>query len=169
MKKSTKIIIGITSIVILGVTVFLISKTKKDKDAQLLKEKEALLKLAENQKGLSAKEVEELKAKLDKANEAEQQAIKDDLTIVVGDVKVGKFAYPKGDYVNVRNSAYVNNGWINNFIYEKYTKKVGLILSVHDSTEYGDKNKWYKVQLTEPKRGTDKGYVRGDSIIVKNI
>ena len=92
MKKSTKIIIGITSIVILGVTVFLISKTKKDKDAQLLKEKEALLKLAEKQKGLSAKEVEELKAKLDKANEAEQQAIKDDLTIVVGDVKVGKFA-----------------------------------------------------------------------------
>mgnify|MGYP003666870138 CR=1 FL=1 len=56
-----------------------------------------------------------------------------------------------------------------NFLYEKYTKKVGLILSVHDSTEYGDKNKWYKVQLTEPKRGIDKGYVRGDSIIVKNI
>ena len=169
MKKSTKIISIVVVVIAIGAVITFTSlKSKRIKE-----EKEALLKAIEEQKNLTEQQLKDLKDRLENASEAEQLALKEELLTDIGNVKVGKFAYPKGVSVNVRTSAKVNNGLVNNLIYENYKKKVGVILSVVKSDEYGDKNKWYKVKLTEPFDGwtfdATEGYVREDQITVKNM
>lgn len=169
MNKTTKIILGSLLTIGIGVGVTLtISKIKKDK-----KEMKALLQTIEDQKDLSRQEKDELKKKLANSSAQEKEKLKEDLLTDIGNVKVGKFAYPKGATVNVRTTPMVNNGFVNNLIYKDYGKKVGLILQVVDSTEYGDKHKWYKVRLNEPFNGwtmqATEGYVREDNITLKNI
>jgi hypothetical protein len=173
MQKNTKIIIGIASSLVLLTGAFLILKTRKERAAQLLKEKEDLLRTVQEQKNLSAKQLKELEQKLKASSEDEKEALSEELLADIGNVIVGKYAHPKGSSVNVRTSAYVNNGWTNNLIYENYSKPVGLITAVVDSTQYGDKKKWYKVKLKEPFDGwtfnANYGYVREDEITVKNM
>ena len=169
MKKSTKIISIVVVVIAIGAVITFTSlKSKRRKE-----EKEALLKAIEEQKNLTEQQLKDLKDRLENASETEQLALKEELLTDIGNVKVGKFAYPKGASVNVRTSAKVNNGLVNNLIYENYKKKVGIILSVVKSDEYGDKNKWYKVKLTEPFDGwtfdATEGYVREDQITVKNM
>jgi len=162
MRTSTKIIsVTVTILAIGGIVVFALNRRKKNQE-----EKEALLKEIEDQKKLT-------KEQLAQQQQAVTETVTQQVLTDIGDNKVGKIAYPKGSYVNVRSSPKVNNGLINNFIYEKYKKKVGLILEVVNSTEYGDRKKWYKVRLTEPFDGWTfdytEGYVREDQVTVKNI
>lgn len=162
MRTSTKIISAtVTILAIGGIVVFALNRRKKNQE-----EKEALLKEIEDQKKLT-------KEQLAQQQQAVTETVTQQVLTDIGDNKVGKIAYPKGSYVNVRSSPKVNNGLINNFIYEKYKKKVGLILEVVNSTEYGDRKKWYKVRLTEPFDGWTfdytEGYVREDQVTVKNI
>ena len=169
MEKSTKIISIVVVVIAIGAVITFASLKSK----RIKQEKEALLKAIEEQKNLTEQELKELKDRLENASEAEKEVLKEELLTDIGNVIVGKYAYPKGASVNVRKSAYVNNGVVNNLIYENYKKKVGIILSVVKSDEYGDKKKWYKVKLTEPFNGwtfsTAEGYVREDQITVKNM
>ena len=169
MEKSTKIVIGIIVTLAVGTGVLLAVKKSK----RIKKEKEDLLRAVQEQKDLSAEQLKELEEKLKNASEEEKEVLTEELMTDIGNVIVGKYAHPKGSSVNVRTSPYVNNGWTNTLIYEDYTKPVGFITSVVNSTEYGDKNKWYKVKLKEPFRGwtinASYGYVREDNISVKNM
>ena len=80
---------------------------------------------------------------------------------------IGKIVYPKptGDkYANVRSSANVNNGLINNIIGKILSPKpVGKILEVFIA---GDGYVWYKVATIGIKDETT-GYVREDNVIIK--
>lgn len=169
MEKKTKIIIGVVSTLLIGTGIVLAIR----KSNKLKKEKEDLLRAVEEQKNISAEELKKLEEKLKGASEEEKEVLTEQLMTDIGNVKVGKFAYPLDSGTNVRKSAYVNDGWSNNLIYEDYKKKIGLITTVVNSTEYGDKKKWYKVKLTEPFDGwtfnADYGYVREDAVIVKNM
>jgi len=169
MNKKTKIVLGISSaVILLSVVFFALNKRKKNKE-----EREKLLKSIEEQKDLSAQELKELKAKLETSSEKEKVDLTEKLLTDIGNVKVGKFAYPKGASFNVRSSAMVNNGTINNILYENSKVKAGIIVKVLNSTEYGDKNKWYKVKLEKPFNGwtisTQYGYVRENVTTVKNM
>lgn len=88
----------------------------------------------------------------------------------------GKTAYPKGDYVNVRSDASVDNGWFNNFI-GKVLKNtpVGKVL---EGNIQGDGKVWYKVgviganlkddaNLGKAKKNSTTGYVREDAVTIK--
>jgi hypothetical protein len=80
---------------------------------------------------------------------------------------IGKIVYPKltGDkYANVRSSADVNNGLINNIIGKIISPKpIGKILEVFIS---GDGYVWYKV-ATIGIKGETTGYVREENVIIK--
>lgn len=177
MEKSTKIIIGVVAGLAVGTGIVLAVKRSK----RIKKEKEDLLRAVEEQKNLSAQQLKELEEKLNNASEEEKEQLTEELMTDIGNVIVGKYAYPKGyseDWakggtVNVRRTPYVNDGYINNLIYENYSNKVGLITAVVNSTEYGDKKKWYKVKLDTPFNGwtfnANDGYVREDAITVKNL
>ena len=162
MKKSTKIISVVVSLLAVGGLVGLGLHLKNKND----KEKQDLLDALDKQKESAQQQLSQQAQ--DITSSVTEQVLTD-----IGSNKVGKFAYPKGAKVNVRTTPNVNNWIINNLIYEDYNKKVGLILKVVNSTEYGDKNKWYKVRLTEPFKGwtfyATEGYVREDQITVKNI
>ncbi|MDB4351873.1 hypothetical protein OAA60_00405 [Porticoccaceae bacterium] len=95
---------------------------------------------------------------------------------------VGKSAYIKDKGgVNVRMSAKVNNGGINNIqapkaLYRMFKGdadgKIGEVVSSHKSLEYGDKKTWYKIKLIPmPKPYSTKfqkyGFVREDAITLK--
>jgi len=95
---------------------------------------------------------------------------------------VGKSAYIKDKGgVNVRTSAKVNNGGINNIqapkaLYRMFkgdsSGKIGEVVSSHKSLEYGDKKTWYKIKLIPmPKPYSTKfqkyGFVREDAITLK--
>lgn len=95
---------------------------------------------------------------------------------------VGKSAYIKDKGgVNVRTSAKVNNGGINNIqapkaLYRMFkgdsSGKIGEVVSSHKSVEYGDKKTWYKIKLIPmPKPYNTKyqkyGFVREDGITLK--
>jgi len=80
---------------------------------------------------------------------------------------IGKSLYPKSEYVNVRESARVNNGAINNFI--------GKVLGANIM---GDGYIWYRVavigqnltddkDLGKAKKDSTTGYVREDNIVIK--
>jgi hypothetical protein len=168
MEKSTKTILIISIVTILiGGTVLGIFAGKKKRD-KAKKEKEDLLKEIEAQKNLSAAEKAKLIKDLEAKKEQEVQAAITTTNTNIGNVRVGKFAYPKGSSTNIRYSAYVNNGWVNNIIRENAKGKLGVVLKVVPSTEYGDKKKWYKIQLTQPYGGYTWGYVREDVITLKN-
>jgi hypothetical protein len=87
--------------------------------------------------------------------------------------KIGKKAYAKDTFVNVRSGAWVDNGFFNNFIGKvAMGKEIGKIL---DGTLQGDGYVWYRVALTKANLQDDKdlgkanknattGYVRHDVI-----
>jgi len=164
MNKTQKIILyTFIGLVVAGAVLGVVggSKSKKKREA----EKAALLKKLEDLNNLSKKEKAELEAQ---SLEAIQEAVQD-INTDIGNVRVGKIAYPKGESTNIRSQAYVNNGWINNIIEEDAEGKLGNVLKVVNSTEYGDKNMWYQIQLANPIiGGMTKGYVREDVITLKN-
>jgi len=89
---------------------------------------------------------------------------------------IGKSLYPKSEYVNVRESARVNNGAINNFIGKVMKgKEVGKVLGANIM---GDGYIWYRVavigqnltddkDLGKAKKDSTTGYVREDNIVIK--
>ena len=74
-----------------------------------------------------------------------------------------------GSYANIRSSARVNNGVINNLLgkVSGKGKKIGTLISSGKSLEYGDKKTWYKVQLATRLKGRSVGYVRSDTANLK--
>jgi len=116
---------------------------------------------------------------LRKAKLKEEEKKEVDPSIVKGNElpkNVGKTAYPKGDSVNVRSDASVNNGFINNFI-GKVMKNmpVGKVL---ESTISGDGYLWYRLAVNannlrddssmgKANKKSTTGYVREDNIILK--
>ena len=163
----TQNIIIISSILILGggLAIYLITSKKRREE----KEKDFMKQLQEL-KNASAQDMEDLKKQLENKSEEEKEEIKENLLTDIGNVKVGKFAYPKGQYVNVRSQSRVNDGWINNKISKVSSpNRIGRIDKVVNSMEYGDKNKWYKIKLDKPGAGFHSGYAREDVITVKNL
>ena len=91
---------------------------------------------------------------------------------------VGKYA-PKtnsaqnvvvsGSYANIRSSAKVNNGAINNLLgkVSGKGKVIGTLMSSGKSIEYGDKKTWYRVKLSTKLKGRVSGYVRSDTANLK--
>jgi hypothetical protein len=165
-----KLVIGIVSVLALGGGLLVwssVSKKKKEKrESDIQKRIDDAVKTAN-----SSSEAKLIEANI-RANAAKEEAV-DKILEDVGNVTVGKFAYPKDSVVNVRSSAKVDNGAFDNIIYEDYKKKVGLVTAVVASEEYGDKKKWYKVKLTEPDTNIITpdhyyGYVREDAITLKN-
>lgn len=87
--------------------------------------------------------------------------------------KIGKKAYAKDTFVNVRSGAWVDNGFFNNFIGKvAMGKEIGKIL---DGTLMGDGYVWYRVAVTKANLQDDKdlgkanknattGYVRNDVV-----
>ena len=86
-------------------------------------------------------------------------------------IQVGDPIYPSSGSVNIRESAEVNNGTINNILKENHTGIIGTVLS----SEIGKKDNltWYKVKLATPIEGYKKfvipytfteGYVRSDVV-----
>jgi len=84
----------------------------------------------------------------------------------------GKTAYPKGQYVNVRSSPNVDNGWWNNFIGKIMKDKV------LEGSISGDGYVWYRIgviganlvddkDLGKAKKNSTTGYVREDAVILK--
>jgi|DEB0MinimDraft_10_1074344.scaffolds.fasta_scaffold02741_8 type II secretory pathway pseudopilin PulG len=166
-----KLVIGIASTLLLGGGVYLWTSIAKKKKQQ--REAETKARIAEAIKGAKSEAEKKAVAAQILAKENQETAVEEVLK-EVGDKKVGMFAYPKGKDVNVRSSAKINDGTINNNIYEDYTKRVGLVTAVVDSEEYGDKYKWFKVKLDEPDMNYITpdhfyGYVREDVITLKNI
>lgn len=123
------------------------------------------------------KKITERKLRQAKFKEDEEQKQKDENVTTISELKsaVGKIAYAKGEYVNVRSSQKVDNGYNNNFIgkVEKGTP-VGKIM---EANIVGDKV-WYKVgvigsnlkddkELGKAKKSSTTGYIREDAIIFK--
>ena len=99
-----------------------------------------------------------------KVEETEEQ--EEENTTGANPIVVGNIIYPSGDYVNVRNSAMVNNGWINNIMLEVQSpNKIGV---VEDIVVADGGHVWYKVQLNEDLTESMFGYVRSD-VVTKNI
>ena len=97
-------------------------------------------------------------------SETEEQ--EEENTTGANPIVVGNIIYPSGDYVNVRNSAMVNNGWINNIMLEVQSpNKIGV---VEDIVVADGGHVWYKVQLNEDLTESMFGYVRSD-VVTKNI
>ena len=99
-----------------------------------------------------------------KVEETEEQ--EEENTTGANPIVVGNIIYPSGDYVNVRNSAMVNNGWINNIMLEVQSpNKIGV---VEDIVVADGGHVWYKVQLNEDLTESMFGYVRSD-VVTKSI
>jgi len=76
-------------------------------------------------------------------------------------IAVGNIIYPSGDYVNVRYSAMVNNGWINNIMMEVQSpNSIGVV----EDIVVADGHTWYKVQLNQDLTDSAFGYVRADVV-----
>ena len=81
----------------------------------------------------------------------------------------GQNLYIAKDYVNVRDSAEVNNkelpfDWVDNLIGEVSTNPIGTVIS---QVTGADGLNWYKVKLAQPLEGEEVGYVREDVITTK--
>jgi hypothetical protein len=99
-----------------------------------------------------------------KVKETEEQ--EEENTTGANPIVVGNIIYPSGDYVNVRNSAMVNNGFINNIMLEiQSPNKIGV---VEDIVVADGGHVWYKVQLNEDLTESMFGYVRSD-VVTKSI
>ena len=87
------------------------------------------------------------------------------LWVISTPIAVGDILYPSGEYVNVRFSAMVNNGWINNIMTEiESPNAIGVVEDILVS----DGHTWYKVQLNQDLTEYSFGYVRSD-VVTKNI
>ena len=96
------------------------------------------------------------------SNAAEQEA---ENTTGSNPIAVGDEIYPSGEYVNVRSSAEVNNGWVNNIILEVSTpNRIGIV----DSDVVAEGHTWYNVQLNQDLTEQNYGWVRAD-VVTKNI
>ena len=81
----------------------------------------------------------------------------------------GQTLYIAKDYVNVRDSAEVNNkefpfDWVDNLIGEVTTNPIGEVIN---QVTGADGLNWYKVKLAQPLEGETVGYVREDVITTK--
>jgi len=80
-------------------------------------------------------------------------------------IEVGNIIYPTGSYVNVRYSAMVNNGWINNIMMEVQSpNSIGVV----EDILVADGHTWYKVQLNQDLTENMFGFVRSD-VVTKNV
>jgi hypothetical protein len=119
-----------------------------------------------------------VEAKIRKAKEKSDKENKEEEVLNPNDINnlIGKIAYPKNEYVNVRSSGLVNNGYRNNFI-GKVSKNnpIGKVLS---GDLKGDGYVWYRVavigknlnddkDLGSAKKDATTGFVREDVIIIK--
>ena len=96
-------------------------------------------------------------------NETEEQELAN--TTGANPIVVGNIIYPSGDYVNVRYSAMVNNGFINNIMMEVQSpNSIGVV----EDIIVADGHTWYKVQLNQDLTENTFGYVRSD-VVTKNI
>jgi len=78
----------------------------------------------------------------------------------------GKLLYLVKSYVNVRDSAEVNNkdlpfDWVDNLIGEVTTNPIGRVIN---QVTGSDNLNWYKIELTQPLDGETIGYVREDVV-----
>ena len=95
--------------------------------------------------------------------ETEEQEV--DNTTGSNAIAVGNIIYPSGEYVNVRYSAMVNNGFINNIMLEINTPNaIGAVSEII----VADGHVWYKVQLNVDLTENVFGYVRSD-VVTKTI
>ena len=96
------------------------------------------------------------------SNAAEQEA---ENTTGSNPIAVGDEIYPSGEYVNVRTSAEVNNGYYNNLLVEIPTpNRIGIV----DSIVVADGHTWYNVQMNQDFTNENYGWVRAD-VVTKNI
>lgn len=102
---------------------------------------------------------------LDPDKKANNAATEEDNISGSNTIEIGDNIYPSGTYVNVRYSANVNNGFINNIIQEVNTPdKIGVVIEILIS----EGHTWYKVNLTEFSLGSENGFVRAD-VVTKTI
>lgn len=153
--KKTGIYIAIGSLAVLGITLLTARKVRANRKRR----KEEFDKLIAHNNANNQKEIDRLQQQYDAA----VKDVKED----VGNVKLGKFAYPSGSYVNIRTSPKVNNGYWNNIKYKHtgQSKKIGLVLKAVPSSEYGDKKTWYLIELDNG----GQGYAREDVLTIKNV
>jgi len=98
-------------------------------------------------------------------SESNAAAQEEENTTGANAIVVGEEIYPSGEYVNVRSSAEVNNGWFNNIIVEIPTpNRIGIV----DSIVVSDGHTWYNVQLNQEFTNENYGWVRAD-VVTKNI
>ena len=136
MKKSTKYMIASAGLLVIGVLVYF--------------KLESLNNIEDN--GLTPSESNAAAQELENTTGAN--------AIVVGDE-----IYPSGEYVNVRSSAEVNNGWFNNIIVEIPTpNRIGIV----DSIVVADGHTWYNVQINQEFTNENYGWVRAD-VVTKNV
>ena len=136
MKKSTKYMIASAGLLVIGVLVYF--------------KLESLNNIEDNGMTLS------------ESNAAEQEA---ENTTGANPIVVGDEIYPSGEYVNVRSSAEVNNGWFNNIILEVSTpNRIGVV----DSKVVAEGHTWYNVQLNQDLTEQNYGWVRAD-VVTKNV
>ena len=81
----------------------------------------------------------------------------------------GELLFLAKDYVNVRDSAEVNNknlpfDWVDNLLGEVRTNPIGKVIS---QVTGADKLNWYKIELSKPLDGVNIGYVREDVVRLK--
>ena len=133
MKKSTKFILISIGTLVVGISAYLTFRPRRFED-----------------NGLSPDTMAEVNALTELDNTTGENKI------IVGDT-----IYPSGSYVNVRYSALVNNGILNNIMMEvESPNAVGIV----DDIVYGDNNTWYRVQLNQDLTNNVFGFVRADVV-----
>tara|TARA_E500000318_G_scaffold67006_1_gene61809 strand:- start:1216 stop:1617 length:402 start_codon:yes stop_codon:yes gene_type:complete len=80
-------------------------------------------------------------------------------------IQEGDVIYPLGDYVNVRYSAVVNNGIINNLMLEVNSPDA---IGVVEDILISDGHTWYQVQMNQDLTENTYGFVRSD-VVTKTI
>ena len=136
MKKSTKYIILSAALLVVGVLVYI----KLD----------------------TANNIEDNGLTPSQSNAEEQE---NENTTGADPIVVGDEIYPSGEYVNVRTSAEVNNGYINNILVEIPTpNRIGIV----DSIVVADGHTWYNVQMNQEFTNENYGWVRAD-VVTKNV
>lgn len=133
MKKSTKFILISIGTLVVGISAYLTFRPRRFED-----------------NGLSPDTMAEVNALTELDNTTGENKI------IVGDT-----IYPSGSYVNVRYSALVNNGILNNIMMEvESPNAVGIV----DDIVYGDNHTWYRVQLNQDLTNNVFGFVRADVV-----
>jgi hypothetical protein len=145
MKNRRILIIIIIFVIVLALVIFIVARIQKKKkeEEQRKAEEEWKRKIAEQSSGQIPKNA------------------------------VGMVAYPKQveGFVNVRSSAKINEGLINNNIGQvNFPAPIGKVVSQQVGTEDG--KIWYKIKLTAPLKYTfstyTEGFVRSDAVDFRN-